>query len=1119
MKFSTIEGVGEVRGDQVVARRCYNTSLKKCPESALLMIGSLADERKMQLRKEPAEPLIDIPIAEGKVVEIGSQLAPGIKEALVRFLQQNLEVFAWSPEDMPGIDPKDIVHHLNIDPKVKPVKQKRRKFAPDRNMAIAEEVGKLLKAQFIEEAHYPDWLSNVVMVKKSSGKWRMCVDFTDLNKACPKDSFPLPHISSLVDATAGYELLSFMDAFSGYNQIFMHPSDQEKTAFITDRGLYCYKVMPFDLKNAGATYQRLVNRMFQEQIGKNMEVYVDDVLVKSKLQMDHVTDLQEVFKTLERFKMKLNPTKCAFGVSSGKFLGYMVSSRGIEANPEKIQAVLDMQSLKNVKQVQQLTGRIAALNRFISRSTDKCLPFFKILRKAFEWSEECEQAFEQLKRYLISPPLLSRAVPGEILYLYLAVSPTAVSAALIREEEGVQKPVYFISRALHGAEERYVQMEKLAFALVIASRKLRPYFQAHTINVLTKYSLKKVLRKLDLSGRLVNWAIEISEFDIHFVPRNAIKGQALADFVVEFTNIQDQEDWPKESTWVIYVDGSSAKRNGGAGVVIITPDGRELKSSLRLEFKTTNNEAEYEAVIAGLGLAQELEAELVEVRSDSQVIVGHIRGEFEAKGTNMKLYLSKIQGMLKSFKKFCIVKIPREENEKADHLARLGSSTESEVGESEQIIQVQQQPSIAEKVFILTIEVVPAWAEEIVGFLQRGILSGERRKAVRLKQKAARFTLVNGALFKRGFMLLLLKCVSKEEGNYVLREIHEGVCGSHSGPRILAHKAVRAGFFCPSMNQDSINIVKTCNSCQRFANAIKQPPEELSSVSSPWPFSQWGVDIVGPLPTGKGGVRFVVVAVDYFTKWAEAEALVNITAKNIEKFLWRSVICRYGIPHAFVTDNGKQFDCECFRSWCAGLHVRQYFSSPGHPQANGQVEATNKTIFKILKKKLGQHKGEWSENLPEVLWAYRTTRRTPTEETPFALAYGTEAVIPAEVGSGSFRVDTFNPNFNDEGLKLHLDLLQEKQDQAQVTMAAYQQRVARYFNRRVKHRSFKVRDLVLKKVTLATKDATEGKLAPNWEGPYQVIKCGKARAYHLANSEGKQLQRPWNAEHLKKYFV
>jgi hypothetical protein len=187
--------------------------------------------------------------------------------------------------------------------------------------------------------------------------------------------------------------------------------------------------------------------------------------------------------------MKLNPAKCAFRVSSKKILGYMVSSRGIEANPEKIQAVLEMQSPKTTIQLQQLTRRLAALNRFISRSIDKCLPFFKILRKAFEWSSECEEAFSQLKMYLTSPPLLSQTVLREVLYLYLAISPTVISAALIRENEGIQKLVYFVSKALHRAEERYLQMEKLAFALIMASRKLRPYFQAHTIRVLIEYPL------------------------------------------------------------------------------------------------------------------------------------------------------------------------------------------------------------------------------------------------------------------------------------------------------------------------------------------------------------------------------------------------------------------------------------------------------------------------------------------------------------------------------------------------------------------------------------------------------------------------------------------------------
>ena len=291
-----------------------------------------------------------------------------------------------------------------------------------------------MTAGFIWEVYYPEWLANVILVKKANGKWRMCVDFTDLNKACPKDSFPLSRIDQLVDSTAGHKLLTFMDAFSGYNQIRMAEEDQEKIAFITSQGLYCYKVIPFGLKNAGATYQRLVNKIFSQQIGRNMEVYVDDMLVKSKEELTHLDDLKEMFATLKKHQMRLNPSKCVFGVVSGKFLGFMVSQRGIEANLEKVRAIINMASPRTVKDVQKLTGRIVALNRFVSRATDKCLPFFKTLKQAFAWTDECEVAFQDLKRYLSSPPLLSPSKEGEDLYLYLVVSASTVSAALIREE-------------------------------------------------------------------------------------------------------------------------------------------------------------------------------------------------------------------------------------------------------------------------------------------------------------------------------------------------------------------------------------------------------------------------------------------------------------------------------------------------------------------------------------------------------------------------------------------------------------------------------------------------------------------------------------------------------------
>ena len=314
--------------------------------------------------------------------------------------------------------------------------------------------------------------------------------------------------------------------------------------------------MPFGLKNAGATYQRLMNKMFAHQIGRNVQVYVDNMLVKSMHEEDHLDDLRETFDTLRSFNMKLNPNKCAFGVMAGKFLGFMVSHKGIEVNPEEVRAIMELEPPRTVKEVQSLNGKIAALNRFVSRATDRCLPFFRTLRKSFKWTDECQTAFNDLKTYLSSLPLLSPSVQGEELYLYLAVSHAAVSAALVREEDGIRKPVYFTSHSLHGAEERYPQMEKLAFALVIAARRLKPYFQAHTIIVLTDKSLRKAMHSPEAAGRMALWAIELSEFDIQYRPQTAIKGQAVADFIVEFTLgesqlVEEKEQWEYLYRWIL----------------------------------------------------------------------------------------------------------------------------------------------------------------------------------------------------------------------------------------------------------------------------------------------------------------------------------------------------------------------------------------------------------------------------------------------------------------------------------------------------------------------------------------------------------------------------------------
>ena len=596
-----------------MARECYSASMKqKAVDNIYLDELEMRDE--VLTRPEPAEDLEPVQLDDDPehLSYIGSQLMEELKGPLTQFLRQNKDVFVWKQADMGGIDPTVITHRLNVSPSFKPVKKKRRSFAPKRQKAINEEVGKLLQAGAIKEVEYPEWLANVVLVKKANSKWRLCIDFTDINRACPKDSFPLPRIDLIVDATAGHELLSFMDAFSGYNKISMDPDDQEKTSFVTGQGTYCDLVMPFGLKNAGAAYQRLVNKMFQKQIGTTMEVYIDDMLVKSTTAELHITHLFEAFQILRKYNMKLNPAKCAFGVSVGKFLGFIFNNRGIEANPDKIKAVLNMPSPSSIKEVQRLTGRIAALSRFMSRASDKCQPFFQVLKKTFQWDTKCKEAFSALKAYLSSPPVLVSPTEGELLTLYLAVLDFSTSAILVRDKDRIQRPVYYCSRALRGAEERYPRIEKLILALVTAARKLRPYFQAHTIEVPTEYPMKQILHKTETSGRLMKWAIELSEFDIRYKPKTTIKGQVLADFVMEFTsaapdeNNQTMTDLP---IWKLSVDGALNAQGSGAGLILTSPEGIDIEYALRFGFQASNNMTEYEAVIAGLHLAHSLEVD------------------------------------------------------------------------------------------------------------------------------------------------------------------------------------------------------------------------------------------------------------------------------------------------------------------------------------------------------------------------------------------------------------------------------------------------------------------------------------------------------------------------------
>ena len=266
---------------------------------------------------------------------------------------------------MPGLDPGLVVHSLNVDPGVRPVVQPTKVFHTEVEAQIIQEVKKLLTAGFIKPIQHPKCLSNIVPVKKKNGQIRCCMDFRNLNKACPKDEFPLPNIDLLVDSAAGSSMFSFIDGYSGYNQIHIAAKDAEKTAFKTPIGKFYYTVKPFGLKNAGATYQRTMTTIFHDMMYKEMEDYVDDIVVKSKTRTGHLRVLEQVFERCKKYKLRMNPMKCAFGVSAGKFLGFVVHHKGISVDPAKAIAIATMKRPTMVRELKSFLGRVSYIRRFM----------------------------------------------------------------------------------------------------------------------------------------------------------------------------------------------------------------------------------------------------------------------------------------------------------------------------------------------------------------------------------------------------------------------------------------------------------------------------------------------------------------------------------------------------------------------------------------------------------------------------------------------------------------------------------------------------------------------------------------------------------------------------------
>ncbi|GJY42500.1 reverse transcriptase domain-containing protein [Tanacetum coccineum] len=717
---------------------------------------------------------------------IGSTLIEEGRNKLYGLLQRNLDIFAWKPVDMTDVPRHIAEHRLNVRKGCSPVRQKKRGQAADRNQAIQEEVGKLVE--------------------------RMCVDFKDINKACPKDGYPLLEIDWKVESLCGVPFKCLLDAYKGYHQIQMAEEDEEKIAFITSQGIFCYTKMPFGLRNARATYQCLVDKAFNKQIGKNLEVYVDDLVIKSRTEVEIVRDMEETFQTLREINMKLNPKKCTFGIEEGMFLGYNVSARWLKVCPDKVDVVSSLPSPKCLKD-----------------KSDFC------------WTAEAEEAFKQIKQLIAELPMLVAPIEKEELIVFLAAAKEMVSAVLMTEKEAKQMPIYFVSRALTGPKINYTSMEKLVLALVHASKHLKRYFQAHPIIVIMDQPIQQVLSRPKVAGRLQKWSIELGQYAIHYRPRVSVKGQILADFIVERpeedspdTLMEKPEELPEP--WILFTDGSSCTDGSGAGLILTNPKGMEFTYALRFRFDATNNEAEYEALIAGLKIAEQMGVKNLQENVDSRLVANQVS---------------------------------RNENKKADAFSKIASTSFAHLSKQVLVEELKEKYISATEVLAVVEEDGDTWMTPIFKYLTDGTLPAEAKKARAVRRKLWRFSIINGTLYKKSFLGPWLRCVGLLQANYVLREIHEGSCSMHAGSRSIMAKALRIG-----------------------------------------------IDIAGPFLEGPGKVKFLIVDIDYFTKWIEAKPVATITGNQIKKFIWDNIVCRFELLGEIISDNGKQFQDNLFKDWC-----------------------------------------------------------------------------------------------------------------------------------------------------------------------------------------------------------
>jgi ribonuclease HI/transposase InsO family protein len=753
----------------------------------------------------------------------------------------------------------------------------------------------------------------------------------------------------------------------------------------------------------------------------------------------------------------------------------------------------------------------------------------------FQWTSKAHEALDALKKFLTTPPVLKpprRAMPNQLtedLLLYISCTTHVVSTALVveRAEEGhtypVQHHVYFISEVLGPSKKKYPQVQKLLYAVFLTTRKLRHYFDDHKVIVVTEFLIGDILHNKEAIGRIAKWACELGAQDIEFQPRTAIKTQALVDFVSEWTEHQVPDNPEIVEVWQMYFDGSLKLQGVGAVILFIAPRGEQLKYAVQLLLSASNNAAEYEALIHGLNIAISLGIKRLMVYGDSLVVISQINKECDCSNESMGKYCTAVRKLEDKFEWLEFHHVERDCNAAADALSKLGSSrTQVPPGV---FVQEVSRPSIspdqAEECNVLSQPESDSndWREPIIRYIMNEEEPDDKATTERIGRQSAHYTLIGNELYRRGATGDLMKCIPSIIGKQLLDEIHAGQCGIHATSRTLVGKVFSSSFYWPTTKSDAAELVQRCEACQFLSKQHHLSTQQLQTIPVTWPFACWGLDMIGPFKKAQGGYTHVLVAIDKFIKWIEYKPIASLTSAKAVEFI-QDIIFRFGIPNSIITDLGSNFTSSEFFDFYEQRSIRIKYASVAHPRANGQVERVNGMILEALRKKVFDKNetfaGKWITELPYVVWSLRTQpSRALHGNTPFFMIYGSEAVLPADLRFGAPRL-VFENIAEAEATRLEdIDVLEEERLNTVIQSARYQQTLRHYHDKAVRHRSFVVGDLVLRRILTG-----EGrhKLSLLWEGPFVVAEVTRPGSYRLTQMDGMKIGNSWNIEHLRKFY-